>query len=117
MAQAPLAREKRRNHLRADTLEAAAVLVGTIVTRRHTAYLRRTWLALAPQAQVVHGRLGTMLSLLDQAIRPPRALADGEVLELGGKSVRYIDTPHVPGLRLTTVKPRRRKAFAWELLN
>lgn len=54
------------------------------------------WLALAPQAQVVHGRLGSMLSLFDQAIRPPRALADGEVLELGGKSVRYIDTPHVP---------------------
>ena len=54
------------------------------------------WLAIAPQAQVVHGRLGNMLSLFDQAIRPPRALEDGEVLELGGKSVRYIDTPHVP---------------------
>ncbi len=54
------------------------------------------WLEIAPQAQVVHGRLGQMLSLFDQAIRPPRALADGEVLELGGKSVRYIDTPHVP---------------------
>jgi flavorubredoxin len=30
------------------------------------------------------------------ADRPPRALADGEVLDLGGKRVRHIDTPHVP---------------------
>lgn len=29
-------------------------------------------------------------------MRTPRALADGEVLELGGKRVRWIDTPHVP---------------------
>ncbi len=28
--------------------------------------------------------------------RPPRALADGEVIDLGGKRVRHIDTPHVP---------------------
>jgi flavorubredoxin len=54
------------------------------------------WLELAPQAQVVHGRLGGMLSLFDQAIRPPQALADGEVLDLGGKAVRYLETPHVP---------------------
>src|SRR4029077_9792187 len=26
----------------------------------------------------------------------PRALADGEVIDLGGKRVRHIDTPHVP---------------------
>lgn len=37
-----------------------------------------------------------MLSGNDQAIRPPRSLADGEVLDLGGKRVRWIDTPHVP---------------------
>jgi glyoxylase-like metal-dependent hydrolase (beta-lactamase superfamily II) len=30
------------------------------------------------------------------ANRPPRALADGEVLELGRHEVRWIDTPHVP---------------------
>jgi flavorubredoxin len=28
--------------------------------------------------------------------RTPRALADGETVDLGGKHVRYIDTPHVP---------------------
>jgi flavorubredoxin len=28
--------------------------------------------------------------------RPPRPLADGEVIDLGGKRVRHLDTPHVP---------------------
>jgi flavorubredoxin len=37
-----------------------------------------------------------MVSLNDMADRPPRPLADGEVLDLGGKRVRHIDTPHVP---------------------
>ncbi len=54
------------------------------------------WLAAAPQAQVAHGAIACMVSLNDLADRPPRALANGEVLDLGGKRVRYIDTPHVP---------------------
>ena len=54
------------------------------------------WLAAAPDAQVVHGATACMVSLNDLADRPPRALADGEVLDLGGKRVRWIDTPHVP---------------------
>ena len=54
------------------------------------------WLAAAPNAQVVHGGVACMVSLNDLADRPPRALADGEVLDLGGKRVRWIDTPHVP---------------------
>jgi flavorubredoxin len=54
------------------------------------------WLAAAPDAQVVHGAVACMVSLEDLADRPPRPLADGEVLDLGGKRVRYIDTPHVP---------------------
>jgi hypothetical protein len=54
------------------------------------------WLARAPQAQVVHGVLGVMISLQDLADRPPRMLADGEILDLGGKRVRWIDTSHVP---------------------
>jgi flavorubredoxin len=53
-------------------------------------------LAVAPQAQVAHGAMGCMVSLNEMADRPPRALADGEVLDLGGKRVRHIDTPHVP---------------------
>lgn len=54
------------------------------------------WLATAPQAQVAHGELGTMVSLQDMADRPPRGMADGEVLDLGTKRVRFIATPHVP---------------------
>lgn len=53
-------------------------------------------LALAPRAEVVHGAIGCMTSLNDLCDRPPRALADGEVLDLGGLRVRHLDTPHVP---------------------
>jgi flavorubredoxin len=55
------------------------------------------FLAAAPHAEVVHGQAGCFLCLTDMADRPPRPLADGEVLDLGGKRVRWIDTPHVPG--------------------
>jgi flavorubredoxin len=54
------------------------------------------WLAVAPRSEIAHGGLGCMVSLNDMADRPPRPLADGEVLDLGGKRVRHIDTPHVP---------------------
>ena len=54
------------------------------------------WLEAAPRAEIAHGALGCMVSLNDLADRPPRPLADGEVLDLGGKRVRHIDTPHVP---------------------
>lgn len=53
-------------------------------------------LAAAPGAQVAHGALGCMVSLNDLADRPPVALADGDVIELGAHRVRHIDTPHVP---------------------
>jgi flavorubredoxin len=54
------------------------------------------WLAAAPNSQVAHGGLGCMVSLNDMCDRPPRPLEDGEVIDLGGKRVRHIDTPHVP---------------------
>jgi flavorubredoxin len=55
------------------------------------------WLEAAPDAEVAVGTLGTVLSGTDQADRPPRApLADGDVLDVGGKRLRWIDTPHVP---------------------
>lgn len=56
-----------------------------------------SWFAIAPHAQVAHGRTGCFLCLGDVASRPPRPLADGEVLDLGGPRVRWLDTPHVPG--------------------
>lgn len=55
------------------------------------------WLAAAPRAQLAHGQTGCMVSLNDMADRAPRALADGEVIDIGrGRRIRYIDTPHTP---------------------
>ncbi|HEY6531302.1 MAG TPA: MBL fold metallo-hydrolase [Acidimicrobiales bacterium] len=54
------------------------------------------WLALAPEATVVQGFIGCMVSLGDMADREPRSLADGETLEIGGHVVQWFDTPHVP---------------------
>lgn len=55
-----------------------------------------SWLAAAPHAQVAHGALGCLVSVNDLADRPPRPLRDGEVIDLGGRRVRRIETPHVP---------------------
>lgn len=55
------------------------------------------WLEVALQAQVAHGATACLVSLNDQAIRPPRVLQDGEAIDLGNhKRVRYLDTPHIP---------------------
>jgi flavorubredoxin len=55
------------------------------------------WLAIAPRAQVAHGAIACSVQLADLADRPPRELANGQVLDLGrGKRVRYVDTPHTP---------------------
>lgn len=54
------------------------------------------WLAVAPHAEVAHGVVGCQVSLNDLCDRPPRPLADGEVLDLGGHRLRQIPTPHVP---------------------
>lgn len=54
------------------------------------------WLTAAPHSQVAFGALGCDVSLNDLCDRPPRALQEGEVLDLGGKRVRQISTPHLP---------------------
>ncbi len=54
------------------------------------------WLEAAPEAQVAVGTIGCMLSVNDLAVRPPKPLEDEERLDLGGKRVRYLATPHVP---------------------
>ena len=54
------------------------------------------WLAAAPRAQVAHGAMGCVVSVNDLADRPPHPMNDGDVLDLGGKRVRYVATPHVP---------------------
>jgi flavorubredoxin len=53
------------------------------------------WLAAAPAAQLTHGMVGCRVSVSDMADREPRVLSDGEVIDIGGKRFRYIDTPHV----------------------
>jgi flavorubredoxin len=54
------------------------------------------FLAAAPQAVVAMGGTACLVSVNDLADRSPRPLGDGEVLDLGGKRVRYVSTPHVP---------------------
>jgi flavorubredoxin len=54
------------------------------------------FLELAPQAEPLCSRIAKMVSVDDVALRPARALADGEELCLGSHTVRWIDTPHLP---------------------
>lgn len=54
------------------------------------------WLGAAAQAEPVCGQIAAMVSANDVADRPPRALGDGEVLNLGRHTVRWLDTPHMP---------------------
>jgi len=54
------------------------------------------FLALAPAAEPLCSTIAKMVSVDDIAIRPARALADGEELSLGTHVVRWIDTPHLP---------------------
>src|SRR5579863_59374 len=54
------------------------------------------WLEAAPQATPVCSQVAAMVSVSDFAIRPARALSDGEELSLGGKRVRWFNAPHLP---------------------
>ncbi|MFL6662820.1 MAG: MBL fold metallo-hydrolase [Rhizobacter sp.] len=66
------------------------------------------FLAVAPQAAPLCGQIAAMVSMTDIADRPPRALADGELLALGRHTIQWFDTPHIPhgwdcGLMMDTV--------------
>lgn len=54
------------------------------------------FLAVAPGAVPVCGKIAAMVSVDDVADRKARALADGETLVLGRHVMRWLDTPHVP---------------------
>ena len=54
------------------------------------------FLAAAPQAAPLCGRLAAVVSINDVADRPARALADGEVVRIGRREVQWLDTPHMP---------------------
>lgn len=54
------------------------------------------FLAAAPNAVPVCGRIGAVVTLGHFADRAPQALTDGEDLALGRHTLRWFDTPHVP---------------------
>jgi flavorubredoxin len=54
------------------------------------------FLGASPQAQVAHTAIGCMVSIDDLADRAPVPLESDRVLDLGGRRIRSIDTPHVP---------------------
>lgn len=53
-------------------------------------------LAAAPHAEPVCGRVAATVSIADMADRAPRALADGETLATGQRTLEWIDAPHMP---------------------
>ena len=53
------------------------------------------WLAVAPQAEPVCSVVAAMVSVQDIADRPPKALADGEILPLGSHSLQSISYTHL----------------------
>jgi flavorubredoxin len=54
------------------------------------------FLEVAREAEPLCSQIAKMVSVDDVALRPARALADGEELCLGSHTVRWIDTPHLP---------------------
>jgi len=54
------------------------------------------FLARAPEARPVCSQVGAMVSVADIADREPRPLSDGDVLDIGGLRVRWLDAPHLP---------------------
>lgn len=54
------------------------------------------FLEAAPEAEPLCSQIAKMVSVDDVAVRPARALADGEELSLGTHTVRWTDTPHFP---------------------
>lgn len=54
------------------------------------------FLKAAPHAVPLCSQVAALVSLGDYADRPARALADGEELSLGSRTIKWFDTPHVP---------------------
>jgi flavorubredoxin len=50
----------------------------------------------APNAEVIHGALACMVSLIDMCDRPPVVAPEDGVHDIGGHRLRFIPTPHVP---------------------
>jgi flavorubredoxin len=57
----------------------------------------REWQGVAPQATALCSLVGKMVSVDDVvALRPARALADGETVSTGQRAFRFLQTPQVP---------------------
>lgn len=54
------------------------------------------WLAVAPLSVPLCSRVAAMVSVDDVADRPALAMADGAMLDLGARSVKWLDAPHLP---------------------
>jgi flavorubredoxin len=54
------------------------------------------FLEVAPDAEPLCSQIAKLVSVDDVAVRPARALADGEELSLGEHVVVWTDTPHFP---------------------
>ena len=54
------------------------------------------FLEVAPRAKPLCSDIAAMVSIGDLADRPPRAMADGETVDLGSHNVTWIATPHLP---------------------
>jgi len=54
------------------------------------------FLAAAPKAEPLCGKIAAMVSVNDVADRRPRTMADGELIPLGRHTVRWLETPHLP---------------------
>ncbi len=54
------------------------------------------FLEAAPNAQVAHTAIGCLVSIEDLADRSPVPMDPNGSIDLGGRSIRSIDTPHVP---------------------
>lgn len=86
------------------TCQAVASVI-PVKTLRHIAFSHfeadecgalNNFLEVAPQAAPLCGDIAAMVSVADVADRPPRAMADGETVELGRHKVTWIATPHLP---------------------
>jgi flavorubredoxin len=54
------------------------------------------WLAIAPSAVPLCSTVAAIVQMNDLADRSPRSLGDGESVELGSRTLRWLDTPHLP---------------------
>ena len=54
------------------------------------------FLAVAPNAQPLCSQVAALVSITDLADRAPRAMADGETIAIGRRTLTWLDAPHLP---------------------